>query len=292
MIKEILQDARERMDKTIEALHTDLRAIRTGRASPALVERVQVEYYGVPTPMNQLAGITVPEPRLLVIRPWDRSTIGIIEKAILKSDLGLNPSNDGQVIRLIIPQLTEERRRELSKQVAKRVEEARVSARNIRRDAIDMLRDLEKEKDDQRGRAIRGARQGPGIDRRLHQADRRDRQGQRGRNPGRLSHHGARPAHPGRDPRTLPADHPHPLPCRHHHGRQWAVGARTRAAPAGRPQGRDREHPPRAARGGGFRHQGADGLRVLHRELGPTAGRGRRADAHPGPGHQTRNRRP
>jgi ribosome recycling factor len=146
MIKETIQDARERMDKTIEALHIDLRGIRTGRASPALVERVQVEYYGVPTPMNQLAGITVPEPRLLLIRPWDRNTIGIIEKAILKSDLGLNPSNDGQVIRLIIPQLTEERRRELSKQVAKRVEEARVSARNIRRDAIDMLRDLEKEK--------------------------------------------------------------------------------------------------------------------------------------------------
>ena len=146
MIKETLQDAREHMDKTIEALHIDLRAIRTGRASPALVERLQVEYYGVPTPLNQLAGTTVPEPRLLVIRPWDRNTIGIIEKAILKSDLGLNPSNDGQVIRLIIPQLTEERRRELSKQVAKRVEEARVSARNIRRDAIDMLRDLEKEK--------------------------------------------------------------------------------------------------------------------------------------------------
>jgi ribosome recycling factor len=146
MIKETLQDAREHMDKTIEALHIDLRAIRTGRASPALVERLQVEYYGVPTPLNQLAGTTVPEPRLLVIRPWDRNTIGIIEKAILKSDLGLNPSNDGQVIRLIIPQLTEERRRELGKQVAKRVEEARVSARNIRRDAIDMLRDLEKEK--------------------------------------------------------------------------------------------------------------------------------------------------
>ena len=146
MIKETLQDAREHMDKTIEALHIDLRAIRTGRASPALVERLQVEYYGVPTPLNQLAGTTVPEPRLFVIRPWDRNTIGIIEKAILKSDLGLNPSNDGQVIRLIIPQLTEERRRDLSKQVAKRVEEARVSARNIRRDAIDMLRELEKEK--------------------------------------------------------------------------------------------------------------------------------------------------
>ena len=88
MIKETIQDAREHMDKTIEALHIDLRAIRTGRASPALVERLQVEYYGVPTPLNQLAGTTVPEPRLLVIRPWDRNTIGIIEKAILKSDLG------------------------------------------------------------------------------------------------------------------------------------------------------------------------------------------------------------
>jgi ribosome recycling factor len=146
MIKDVLQDARERMEKTIEALHTDLRAVRTGRASPALLERVQVEYYGVPTPLNQLAGVSVPEPRLLMIRPWDRSTLGLIEKAILKSDLGLTPNNDGQVIRLVIPQPNEERRRDLGKQVAKRVEEARVSARNIRRDAIEMLRDLEKEK--------------------------------------------------------------------------------------------------------------------------------------------------
>lgn len=146
MIKDILHDARERMEKTIDALQSDLRAIRTGRASPALVEHVMVEYYGTPTALNQLAGVTVPEPRLLMIRPWDRNTLGIIEKAILKSDLGLTPNNDGQVIRLMIPQLTEERRRELNKQVARRVEEARVSARNIRRDAIDMLRDAEKEK--------------------------------------------------------------------------------------------------------------------------------------------------
>ncbi len=146
MIKDVLQDARERMHKTVESLQNDLRGIRTGRASPALLEGVRVDYYGTPTSLNQLAGVTAPEPRLLVIRPWDRSTIGAIEKAILKSDLGLNPNNDGQVIRLIIPQLTEERRRDLSKQVAKRVEEARVSVRNIRRDAIDMLRDLEKEK--------------------------------------------------------------------------------------------------------------------------------------------------
>ncbi len=146
MIKDVLQDAREHMEKTISALQSDLSAIRTGRASPRLLDSIEVDYYGVPTRLNQLAGVTVPEPRLLVIRPWDPKTIGQIEKAILKSDLGLNPSNDGQVIRLVIPQLTEERRRDLNKQVAKRVEEARVSARNIRRDAIDMLRDAEKEK--------------------------------------------------------------------------------------------------------------------------------------------------
>jgi ribosome recycling factor len=146
MIKDILADARERMEKTIDALQNDLRAIRTGRASPALVERLMVEYYGVPTPLIQLAGVTVPEPRMLMIRPWDRNTVGIIEKAILKSDLGLTPNNDGQAIRLSIPQLTEERRRDLNKQVARRVEEARVSARNIRRDAVEMLRDAEKEK--------------------------------------------------------------------------------------------------------------------------------------------------
>jgi ribosome recycling factor len=146
MIKEIMADARDRMEKTIDALQSDLRSIRTGRASPALLEKLTVEYYGSQTPLIQLAGITVPEPRMLMIRPWDRNTLGVIEKAILKSDLGLTPNNDGQAIRLVIPQLTEERRRDLNKQVARRVEEARVSARNIRRDAIDMLRDAEKEK--------------------------------------------------------------------------------------------------------------------------------------------------
>jgi ribosome recycling factor len=146
MLKDVLKDARERMDKAVDSLQVDLRSIRTGRASPSLVEKLTVDYYGAPTPLNQLAGITVPEPRMLMIRPWDRSTMGIIEKSILKSDLGLTPTNDGQVIRLVIPQLTEERRRDLTKLVARRVEEARVAVRNIRRDAIDMLRDLEKEK--------------------------------------------------------------------------------------------------------------------------------------------------
>ncbi len=146
MLKDVLKEAKERMDKTIEALQADLRSIRTGRASPALIERLNVDYYGSATPLNQLAGISVPEPRLLMIRPWDRSTIGIIEKAILKSDLGMTPTNDGQAIRLKVPELTEERRRDLTKVVARRVEEARVAVRNIRRDGIDMLRDLEKEK--------------------------------------------------------------------------------------------------------------------------------------------------
>lgn len=146
MLKDVMNDAKERMTRAVEALQSDLRTIRTGRASPALVERLPVEYYGSPIPLNQLAGISVPEPRMLVIRPWDRGALGPIEKAILKSDLGLTPSNDGQIIRLLIPPLTEERRRELTRLVARRVEEARVAVRNIRRDAIEMLRDLEKEK--------------------------------------------------------------------------------------------------------------------------------------------------
>ncbi|HEX9116826.1 MAG TPA: ribosome recycling factor [Anaerolineae bacterium] len=146
MIKDVLKDTEDRMHKTVEALRADLVSIRTGRASPALVERLQVDYYGVPTPMNQLAGISVPEPRMLMIRPWDPKSLGVIQKAILGSDLGLTPTNDGQVIRLNIPQLTEERRRDLNKQVARRVEEGRISVRNIRRDAVDMMRELEKEK--------------------------------------------------------------------------------------------------------------------------------------------------
>ena len=146
MIDEVLAEVRERMKKTMEALQDDLLTLRTGRASPALVERLPVDYYGTPTPVNQLASIAVPEPRLLVIRPWDPSALAAIERAILKSDLGLTPSNDGKLIRLNIPRLTEERRRDLVKLVSKRVEEARVSVRNLRRDALNDLKDFEKEK--------------------------------------------------------------------------------------------------------------------------------------------------
>ena len=146
MIEDVLKEAESRMGKAVEALREDFKAIRTGRASPALVERIRVDYYGTPTPLNQLAAISAPEPRLLVIRPWDPSSVSEVEKAILKSDLGLTPNSDGNIIRLPIPRLTEERRKELSKVVARRGEEGHIAIRNIRRDLQEDLRELEKEK--------------------------------------------------------------------------------------------------------------------------------------------------
>lgn len=146
MIKDLLKELEARMSKAVDALQGDLMTIRTGRASPALVERLQVEYYGTMTPLNQMASISVPEPRLLTIRPWDASALPAIEKAILTSELGLTPQNDGKLIRLTIPRLTEERRRELVKVVSRRVEEGKVALRHIRRDAIEDLREFQKEK--------------------------------------------------------------------------------------------------------------------------------------------------
>jgi ribosome recycling factor len=146
MINELLEELRERMKKSMEALQDDLMSIRTGRASPALVEKLPVEYYGTMTPLNQMASIAAPEPRLLVIKPWDPSALADIERAILKSDLGLTPMNDGKLIRLNIPRLTEERRRELVKLVSRRVEEGRIAIRNLRRDALQDLKEFEKEK--------------------------------------------------------------------------------------------------------------------------------------------------
>ncbi len=145
MIKETLRDAAERMQTALESLEEDLASIRTGRASPSLVERMPVEYYGMQTPMIQLASISVPEPRQLLIRPFDPATLKDIERAIMASDLGLTPNNDGKVIRLTIPQLTEERRHELVRVVHNRMEETRVRIRNVRRDLIKDLRDFEKE---------------------------------------------------------------------------------------------------------------------------------------------------
>ena len=146
LVKETLHDAEEHMKKTIHAFELDLRAYRTGRASPAIVEHLSVNYYDTPTPLQQLATITVPEAQVLMIRPFDVHSLKDIEKSISASDLGLTPNNDGKVIRLIFPRLSEERRNDLIKQVHKRLEEARVSIRNVRRDNQDLLRDFEKEK--------------------------------------------------------------------------------------------------------------------------------------------------
>ncbi|HHY90933.1 MAG TPA: ribosome recycling factor [Clostridiales bacterium] len=137
-------DLEEKMKKTIKVLKEDLNAIRAGRANPALLDRVMVNYYGAPTPLNQIANISAPEPRLLVVQPYDASAIQSIEKAIMQSDLGINPSNDGKIIRLAIPQLTEERRKELNKLVKKTGEEAKVALRNQRREANDKLRKMQK----------------------------------------------------------------------------------------------------------------------------------------------------
>ena len=146
MIKDILKETDERMKTSIVSLEEDLSSIRTGRANPALVERLPVDYFDIPTPLLQLATISVPEPRSLLIRPFDPSTVKIIEKAILTSDLGLTPSNDGKSIRLNLPPLTEERRVDLVKHMNGRLEEARIAVRNIRRDGLEEMRDYEKEK--------------------------------------------------------------------------------------------------------------------------------------------------
>jgi len=147
MIDDILLDAEERMEKAVGALRVDLLGIRTGRATPALIEHIRVEAYDSVLPLNQVATIAAPEPRLLTIRPWDVSTIGAIERAILKSDLGLTPNNDGRIIRLPVPPLTDERRRDLARLVGRRVEEARIAIRNVRRDALKSLGDLQKAKE-------------------------------------------------------------------------------------------------------------------------------------------------
>jgi len=146
VIKETVKEAETRMKSAIQNLEESLATIRTGRASPALVEKMPIDYYGAPTPLMQLASISVPEPRALLIRPFDASSLKTIERAIIASDLGLTPNNDGKVIRLNLPPLTEERRRDLVKVVHNRLEEARVAVRNVRRDLVKDLREFENEK--------------------------------------------------------------------------------------------------------------------------------------------------
>lgn len=144
MTDDIYLEADEKMNKVIAAFQREMGTLRAGRANPSLLDRIEVDYYGTLTPLNQLAGVSAPEPRLLIIQPWDKNAMAEIEKAILKSDLGLTPNNDGNVIRLAIPQLTEERRKELVRYVRKKSEESKVSIRNIRRDANDSIKQLEK----------------------------------------------------------------------------------------------------------------------------------------------------
>jgi ribosome recycling factor len=145
VIDELLDDARERMGKTVEATRGQFGTVRSGRASPALLDRINVDYYGSPTPLKQLATISAPEARLLTVQPYDKSSIKSIEKAILESDVGLTPSNDGQIIRLVIPELTEERRRDLAKVLHRLAEDGRVGVRNVRRDVMHDLRELKNE---------------------------------------------------------------------------------------------------------------------------------------------------
>lgn len=147
MADDVFADVEHRMAKAVEALQRELQAIRTGRATPALVERLLVDYYGTPTPLQQIAAIHATDARTLTIQPWDRKALGDIEKAIQKSDLGINPTNDGQVVRLAMPPLTEERRKDLVKVVHKKVDEGKVAVRNCRRDGHDRLREQEKNKD-------------------------------------------------------------------------------------------------------------------------------------------------
>src|SRR4030088_1652324 len=146
-LDDILKTAEHKMTTAGEILSRDLNSVRTGRATPALLDRIQVDYYGSPTPINGVANISAPDPRMVVVQPWDRGMLGPIEKAIQKSDLGINPTKDGQVIRVVLPRLTQDRRKELVKQVHQRAEEARVAVRNCRRDALEHLRRAEKEED-------------------------------------------------------------------------------------------------------------------------------------------------
>ena len=145
MYKEAIKTAGAKMDKTIEIIEKDLSTLRAGRANPQILDKITVDYYGVPTALNQVGNISSPEPRMLVITPWETKMIGPIEKAIQKSDLGINPSNDGKVVRLMVPELTEERRKDLCKQVKKLAEEGKIAIRNTRRDALEAVKKLKKD---------------------------------------------------------------------------------------------------------------------------------------------------
>lgn len=145
MYQDVIKTAKEKMEKTLAVTTRELATLRAGRANPQVLDKIQVDYYGTPSPINAVANISVPEPRMLVIAPWEAKMVSVIEKAILKSDVGINPSNDGKVIRLVFPELTEERRKDLCKQVRKQVEEGKVALRAIRRDANEQIKKMKKD---------------------------------------------------------------------------------------------------------------------------------------------------
>ena len=145
MYQDVIKTAKEKMEKTLAITTRELATLRAGRANPQVLDKIQVDYYGTPSPINAVANISVPEPRMLVIAPWEAKMVSVIEKAILKSDVGINPSNDGKVIRLMVPELTAERRKDLCKQVKKRIEEGKVAIRSIRRDAMESIKKMKKD---------------------------------------------------------------------------------------------------------------------------------------------------
>ena len=172
MIDETLLDAEERMEKAVAVAKDELSAVRTGRANPAMFSRIHVDYYGSPTPINQMASINIPEARMVIIKPYDASQLGAVEKAIRNSDLGVNPSNDGQIIRVVIPQLSEERRREMVKVAKHKGEEARVAIRNIRRKANEELHRIAKDGEAGEDEAVRAEKELQAtVDKYVHQID-------------------------------------------------------------------------------------------------------------------------
>ena len=191
MLQDILDNAKEKMRKSCEVYERDMMGLRAGRANPKLLDRIMVDYYGTPTPIPQVGNISSPEPRLLVIAPWEAKLIPQIEKAIQKSDLGLNPSNDGKIIRLVFPELNEERRRDLTKVASKGAEDTKVAIRSIRRDAIEQIKKVEEEQRDHRGRSAGRRRGHAEADGQGRQGRGRDLREKRKRDHGSLTEHSA-----------------------------------------------------------------------------------------------------
>ena len=264
MLKDEYKVYEEKMKKSIESVMSDFDTVRAGRANASVLNRISVDYYGTPTPIQQIGSIGSPDPRTLVITPWDASILKGIEKAIQESDLGINPQNDGKCIRLAFPQLTEERRKELVKQIHKYAENGKVAVRNIRRDAMDNFKKQQKGVRDHRGRA-EDRREGPAeADRRQLQGDRQD-PGQQGKGidvclMGLFTKKTPHTAGEVDRSRTSP-------PYRCYYGRQRPLGEKTRPAPHGGAQGGGRGVPRHRHLLQGTGSGIPDGIRLFHREL-------------------------